>query len=335
MGLRRRTFLGWLAGLAAAVVSIPRVFGRSLWWRKSIGDEGAESVVPARATLAEDSPGIKVTTIRRTTLRGSAQDFDRDPDVFYIQGEWRRSERPRSWSGRANADGSMQRIYGPRTVTIVRPDLAKMFELNLDALEYVARPYPPEKPRPYTKEQMEALGIKMPSPAEAAKPTFRIETVTKDTGERKDLFGYVARHVITTRREIPLDGSRREAQETTTDAWYIDLEPQLRPGIYPLNWPNGKPRAGRDHSYASVRTPGRENPPEIPEFVDIGEEETGFAVEEIRTSRSSSTLPDGTKSQTEGKDETVVRLEKGPFDPALFEVPSGFRRVSQINPNPT
>jgi hypothetical protein len=220
-------------------------------------------------------------------------------------------------------------------VTIVRPDLAQMFELNLDASEYVARPYPPEKPRPYTKEQMEALGIKMPSPAEAAKPTFRIETVTKNTGERKDLFGYVARHVITTRREIPLDGSRREAQEEVTDAWYIDLEPQLRPGIYPPNWPSGKPRAGRFHSYASVRTPGRENPPEIPEFVDIGEEETGFAIEETRTSRSSYTSLDGTTRQTEGKSETLVTLERGVYDAALFEVPSGFRRVPQINPNPT
>jgi hypothetical protein len=335
MRLRRRTFLGWLAGLVAAVVSLPRVFGRSVWWRKSIGDEGAEPVVPARATPGEDSSGIKITTIRRTTIRGSSQDFDRDPAVFYIQGEWRRSERGRSSSGRANADGSPQRIYGPRIVTVVRPDLAKMFELNLDASEYVASPYPPERPRPYTKRQMEALGLKTPSPAESAKPTFRIETITKDTRERKELFGYVARHVITMRKEIPLEGSRRGAQEAVTDAWYIDLEPQFRPTIYPPKWPNGKPRAGRVHSYVSVRSPGREDPPEIPEFIDVGDEETGFAVEEIRTSQSNYTLPDGTKSQTERKYETVVRLERGPFNPALFEVPSGFRRVSQINPNPT
>jgi hypothetical protein len=337
MGLRRRTFLGLMAGLVAAIVGIPRALGWSSGWTKSARDgEDAEPVDPAQATLAGDSPGIKITTIRRTTMvRYSGQDFDRDPDVFYIQGEWRRWEPGRSSSGRAKPDGASERVYGPRTAIIVRPDRGKMFELNLDASQYVARPYPPEKPRPLTKAQMEALGLKAPSPAQSAKPTFRIETTTKDTGERKEIFGYVARHVITTRKEAPLDGSRRRAQETVTDAWYIDLEPQFRPTIYPPNWPNGKPAQGRRaHSYVSTSSPGNENPPEISDFIDIGEPETGFALEEIRTSRSSYTSPDGTESQTEGKDETHVRLERAVYDPALFEVPAGFKRVSEIQRNP-
>ena len=126
---------------------------------------------------------------------------------------------------------STARIYGPRIVTIVRPDLGQQFDLNLDASQYAQRPLysPPQKLQPLTKEELQARGIKMPPPAEPAKPTFRIETVTKDTGERKEMFGYLARHVITTRREISLEGSRRAAQEMTTDGWYIDLEPQLDP----------------------------------------------------------------------------------------------------------
>jgi hypothetical protein len=337
MGLQRRTFLGLMAGLVAAIVGIPRALGWSSGWRKSARDEeDAEPVDRAQATPGRDSSGIKITTIRRATVvRYSGQDFDRDPDVFYIQGEWRRWEPGRSSTGRAKPDGTSERVYGPRTAIIVRPDRGKTFELNLDASQYVARSYPPEKPRPLTKEQMEALGLKMPSAAQSANPTFRIETTTKDTGERKEIFGYVARHVITTRKEIPLEGSRRGAQEVVTDAWYIDLEPQFRPTIYPPNWPNGKPAQGRrGHSYASVRSPADRSPQETPEFVDIGEPETGFALEEIRTSRNSYTSPDGTKSQTEGKDETHVRLERAVFDPALFEVPAGFKRVSEIQRNP-
>jgi len=336
MGLQRRTFLGLMAGLVAAILGIPRVLGWSLGSRESARDEeDAEPVDSAQATTAGDSPGIKITSIRRTSFRDSAQALNRDPDVFYIQGERRRWEHPRSSSGRAKPDGSSERVYGPRTATIVRPDRGKMFELNLDASQYVARPYPPEKPRPLTKAQMEALGLNVPSAAQSAKPTFRIETTTKDTGERKEFFGYVARHVITTRKEIPLEGSRRDAQESVTDAWYIDLEPQFRPTIYPPNWPSGKPAQGRRaHSYVSTSSPGKENPPEIPEFIDIGEPETGFALEEIRTSRSSYTSPGGTKSQTERKDETHVRLERAVYAPALFEVPAGFKRVSEIQRNP-
>ncbi len=113
-----------------------------------------------------------------------------------------------------------------------------MFELNLDASQYSQMPYPTNlKLQPLTKEQLQARGIKMPSPKDSVKPTkptFRIETVTRDTGERKQMCGYLARHVITTRKEIPLEGSHRQAQESTRDGWYIDLEPELYPRLYPF-----------------------------------------------------------------------------------------------------
>jgi hypothetical protein len=336
MGLRRRTFLGWITGFAGAILSVPRAFGWPSRWRELARDEDAMPFGPAPATRAEDASGIKITTIRRRTLRDSTQDLSLDPDIFYILGEWRRWESPRAYSGYAKADGSSQRIYGPRIVIIVRPDLAKMFELNLDASEYAVTTYPPKKPKPLTKEQTEARGIRLPSPAGSAKPTFQIETTTKDTGERKERFGYLARHLITTRKEIPLGDSRRSAQETVTDGWYIDLETQLYPTIYPQAMADYKSRQQRGpvHGYVFVGSPGTGDPPEMPEFIDIGEPETGFAVQEIRTSRSSDTLPNGSTRQTEGEFETLVTLERGIYDTALFEVPSGFRRVDHIERNP-
>jgi hypothetical protein len=219
----------------------------------------------------------------------------------------------------------------------VRPDLAKMFELNMDASEYVVTPYPPKKPQPLTKKQMETRGIRIPSPAESAKSTFQIETTTKDTGERKELFGYLARHVITIRKEIPLESSHHSAQETVTDGWYIDLETRLYPTIYPQDLADGKTpqQRGRVHSYVFAGSPATGDSPEMPEFIDIGEPEIGFAVQEIRTSLSSYTLPDGNTRQTGEKFETLVRLERGIYDTALFEVPSNFRRVAEIERNPT
>jgi hypothetical protein len=334
MGLQRRTFLGLITGFAGAILSAPRVFSWPLRWRKLAGDEGAAPDGPAAAKRAEDAPGIKITTIRRTTFRDTTQELSPEPEVFYIQGDWRRWERPRSYTGHTRADGSSQRIYGPRTVTIVRPDLAKKFDLNLDASEYAVSPWPPKKPQPLTKKQMEALGIAMPPPAASAKPTFQIQTTTKDTGERKEIFGYLARHVITTRKEIPLEGSRRSPRETVTDGWYVDLERRLYPTIYPQDLTDGKTPPRRGHAYTSARSSGSLDPPEIPEFIDIGETETGFAVQEIQTSWNSFKLPDGSTRQTEGKSETVVKLERGAYDTALFENPSRFKRVRYIEANP-
>jgi hypothetical protein len=336
MGLQRRTFLGLITGFAGAILRVPRGYGWLSRSRESAREEDAEPLGQTSATRAGDASGIKITTIRRTTFRDSTQDLSHDPQVFYIQGEWRRWERPRTYSGIARADGSSQRIYGPRIVTIVRPDLATVFDLNMDASDYVVTSYPPKKPQALTIKQLEAHGIRIPSPAASTKPTFQIETTTKDTGERKEVLGYLARHVITTRREIPLEGSRRSAQETVTDGWYIDLETRLYPTIYAQELADLKSRQqnGPVHNYVTAGPPGAGDPPEVPEFIDIGEPETGFAVQEIRTSRSSYTLPDGSTKQTEGKFEKAVTLEKGIFDTMLFEVPSSFRRVDHIDQNP-
>jgi hypothetical protein len=334
--LRRRTFLGLLAGFAGAILSLARAVRPSSWRKRETQS----------ATPAANESGIKITTTRRWRVRnsiGDENDLNPEPDTFYLQGESRRLQYHRGYTGKTQPDGSSVRVYGPRIVMIARPDLEQMFELNLDASQYARMPYPPNQNlQPLTKEQLEARGIKMPPPGETAKPTFRIETVTKDTGERKEMFGYVARHVITTRREIPLEGSRRDAQEMTRDGWYIDLEPQLYPALYPSpksnNLPDGKAaQSGRVHAYlsASVHRPGEgQQVPERPEFIDIGEPETGFALQELRTTRLTFTRADGSTGRQNDRAETLVTIEKGTYDAALFEVPSGFKRVPYINRNP-
>jgi len=328
--LQRRTFLGLLAGIAGSILALTRALRPSSWWKRPARFQAAPPMDAQSATPTENQPGIKITTVRRWTFRNSLElvnDSSTGPDIFYLQGEWRRIEN-----------------HGPRIVSILRPDLGQMFELNLDASEYTQMSYPPSQE--LIKKLFEAPPMKMPSEGEPAKPTFRIETVTKDTGERKEMFGYLARHVIITQKEIPLEGSRRQAQETTTDGWYIDLEAELHPSLYSPNLPslypnlaNGKlPLLGRVvHAYlsVSVHRPGKEpEPPEKPEFIDIGEPETGFALQKVGISRGTVRLPDGSTRETEQRAETVVTIEKGTYDVALFEVPAGFKRIPQINRNP-
>ncbi|MFZ0798082.1 MAG: hypothetical protein WCA13_01065 [Terriglobales bacterium] len=72
-----------------------------------------------------------------------------------------------------------------------------------------------------------------------------------------------------------------------------------------------------------------------PDFVTIGEPENGFALHSVTTIKSTHTLPDGTKKQSDSKFETqVTEFEEGPLDPALFEIPPGFKQVGQIERNP-
>lgn len=130
----------------------------------------------------------------------------------------------RRGGARRRWDGSTDVRYGPHLASIVRCDLGQTFELNLDAREYIAAPYPP---KPLSKAETEARGLKPLQFVASDKPTLRLETTTLDTGERKEFFGHTARHVITTRRQIPLEGSKSDAQEMVKDGWYIDLDPSI------------------------------------------------------------------------------------------------------------
>jgi len=74
-----------------------------------------------------------------------------------------------------------------------------------------------------------------------------------------------------------------------TDGWYIDL-----------NWPvlcnRPFPAGRRPHTYLFAAAGPQ--PAEILEFVDIGQPETGFALQQTMTSKPGIyTLPDGARSR--------------------------------------
>jgi len=264
---------------------------------------------------ASENTGIKMTIQYGAAGLSSQQ-------TIYLQGDRKRMEF-RNSSGRRRPDGTLQPIYGPQLVAIIRCDLGQEFELNLDAQEYTSGPYPP---KPLTKEEIEARGLQTPPAYLSRKPTLRIEIKTTDTGERKEIFGQIARHIITTRRQTPLEGSQSDPQQTVTDAWYIDLDQRLS---CDRKWPEGK------HAHTYLQTGNGKQPREKLELFTIGEPETGFALNSQTTVKGSYTLPDGTRKQSDSKNETqVTQLEEGPLDPALFEIPPGFKQVDHMVRNP-
>ena len=254
--------------------------------------------------------GIKITFESDVAGNSSSR-------TSYHQGDRMRVEYRNSFGGRLRGDVR----YGPRLVRIVRCDLGQSFELNLDTSEYTSAPYPPKA---LTSEQIKARGLEGVGVSRAGSPTIRVEIKTTDTDERKEMFGRVARHVITTTTSTPLEGSQSEAQESVADGWYIDFDQRLSC--------DPKPAQGQ-HGYMGgwVSVGHGKQPMEKPEFVRIGEAEMGFPLSVTTTSKRLPATADETVSTFGTR---VVEFTEGALDPALFEIPAGFRRVERIERNP-
>jgi hypothetical protein len=257
-----------------------------------------------------EQPGIKITTQSGPPGYSSAR-------TSYIQSDRLRMEYRNSFGLRHPA----QPIYGPRLARIVRCDLGQVFELNLDTAEYTSAPYPP---KPRAVEETKARDLENLTQPRSAPPTVRVEIRTDDTGERKEMFGHAARHILTTKSQVPLEGSHSEPQQTVTDGWYIDFDQRLSC--------DPKPTKGT-HGYIGgyLSTGDGKRPVEKPEFVYVGEPETGVPLDVTMTSKSSSTLPGAFVSRFETR---VTEFVEAPLDQALFEIPPGFKLVDRIERNP-
>src|SRR5712692_380340 len=113
---------------------------------------------------------------------------------YQRQGERSRLEFPPPSSGYAAKPGDqITYVYGHRTVTIYQCDRRRVIDLDLDAREYATyklnRQGFPTHAKPY---KVEPSGGTL---------TVTIETI--DTGERKEVFGYTARHIITHQKQVP------------------------------------------------------------------------------------------------------------------------------------
>jgi hypothetical protein len=195
----------------------------------------------------------------------------------------------------------------PGTALIKRCDLQKTFLVNFEDREFTEWPIQPVP----TREELRTRATSgVPSQQPAA--TVFVETTTVDTGERKQLFGRLARHVMTTRRVIPLAGRTRQERQTVIDGWFIDLDTGV--SCEPWWWSNSS------HAFLTTRKDGE--PPERPTFRDIGDPERGYPVLR-RTTEGASVL-----------ELEVTELSTGALDPALFEVPADFLRVEQIRQEP-
>lgn len=135
---------------------------------------------------------------------------------------------------------------------------------------------------------------------------------TKDTGERKQMFGYTARHLIITMESVSSpDSCSKNNTKMVTDGWYIDFETQFDCGdVSSFSSYNNYKKSGCQDKY-SIKT--------------IGTAKRGYAVYEKMS------MFDETGKETMSMVNEVVELSKTTLDAALFDIPEGYREVTDAS----
>jgi hypothetical protein len=192
---------------------------------------------------------------------------------------------------------------------VVRCDLRLSF--SPDAPIHDARPYPPPR---ITEAGAKAWGLRTTPNYRTVEPTLRIETTYQDTGERKEFFGFMARHIITTVRIIPLESRPSLPRTEIRDGWYFNvpltsceqqyaIESRDDPVIYP----------NETIEYIQTVTTG-----------DVPDPTVGWIVlEEKQIDRQTVLRSDGSTTEVlSGNEKHLKKIEVVPMDSALFGPPA-------------
>ena len=233
----------------------------------------------------------------------------------YIKGERSRFEWRNAVGGAATPGGPLLYTYGHPQAVIYQCDERRVLNLDLEAREYTSYELNERSvPKGAQARQLEPSGGTV---------TITIESI--DTGERKEVFGYTARHIITREKRVASPGAISQGGESERDGWYIDLE--VTDGCFQ--------RPGKHAVVFAFLHAGAEGKMDKIEVHRSGVEVTGFAVELTTTTRGQRVLPDGrSEAWTATFKMEVIELLTDPLDPALFEVPPGFKKVQKLSEQP-
>jgi hypothetical protein len=206
---------------------------------------------------------------------------------------------------------------GPTMASIIqRGDRDRIYILDLRSKEYVTYE---------TDSRGTALGTKATTSGNSG-GTLHIWIENIDTGQRKEIFGHSARHIITKEKRRASPGACSKDSDSQTDGWYID------DSVMP-EWRQSK-KNSKGVAVASVMSVGTRN--DCQDKMDKIEVhrtgvEVGFPVMSKTNLKSEVTERDGTPRMLESTSGSeVVELHEGPLDPALFEVPADFRQVASL-----
>ncbi|HKZ81648.1 MAG TPA: hypothetical protein VJ124_25495 [Pyrinomonadaceae bacterium] len=209
----------------------------------------------------------------------------------------------------ARERNEMRTGYGMDTVSITQCDLRRTIQLSERAKKYVITSMAQNEATPAARDR----GPTSSTPADKRRGGVVTYTTSSiDTGERKEMFGFTARHVKSSIKiESSPDACSPVNQRMETDGWYIDLSFGLdcEPGRF-------QPSSSASPTAAGCRDQVR--------FRREGAARTGYPL--IETMRMYG--PDGKEIFTTTKE--VLDLSRQPLDAALFEIPAGYTEAQSM-----
>jgi hypothetical protein len=238
----------------------------------------------AAAFAAEARADVKIKS--RQTMQGQTYE-----NATYIKGKRQRTE-----------------MMGGQSVTIQQCDLRRDLQLMPAMKAYTVTPYDAA-----SAQAANAPASGTTRTIERTQGGLVTSTITtKDTGERKQMFGYTARHLIITivTKSSP-DSCNPVDTKMETDGWYIDATFQLECDAE---------RAGR--YYNPQQSGGCRDRYESKQ---VGTAKRGFPLWEKMTMFDK----DGRESFSMVNE--VVELSQATLDAALFEAPADYREVKDFS----
>ena len=194
---------------------------------------------------------------------------------------------------------------GADVATIEQCDLKRTVKLNDKRKIYTIEPFasssddqtaaPSNRPRPQPQEKATKGG------------TMTMTSNITDTGERKQMFGFTARHLKSSMKmESSPDACSQVNMQVDTDGWYIDLPQFSCPVNASANIPPQyeKPTRAGCQDKVVVRSSGGGK--------------LGFALQETQTMNSG-------QGQSFTRTTETIELSKATLDDALFDIPANYK----------
>jgi hypothetical protein len=220
--------------------------------------------------------------IRQTV---SGQSYE---NTTYIKGKRQRTE---------------QNMGGMQQVSITQCDLRRDIRLMPSAKTYMIDPFGDAT----TQENPSVTQTKTTTKTVSGGTVTSTVTI-KDTGERKQMFGYTARHlIITTETEPSADACLTTKSKMETDGWYIDAE-----------FAFDCDRTNEYRNYMNSQKPGCVDKYNMK---TIGTAKRGYPVWEKMT------MFDETGKESMSYVSEVLEISKATLDASLFDVPADYRQV--------
>jgi hypothetical protein len=211
-------------------------------------------------------------------------------NTSYIKGKRQRSE---------TNNGQM--------IMIQQCDLRRNIQIMPQAKMYMMQPYDQPSTSSTTPSNTTA-----PSSQPVKKGGVVTSTITtKDTGERKQMFGYTARHIITTMEmKSSPDACSTVNTRMEIDGWYIDA-------AFALDCDSSR-------GYTNYKRPASGGCQDRYESKTIGMAKKGYPVWE-KTTMYGLGGGEGFSTITE-----VVEFSQATLDQSLFEIPEGYQEVEDF-----